>query len=211
MKYILAALSLIVLTAGGYFLYSYTHAPRVDVTPKSQSSGVTTLTEDSPAAPGFSAPTDSAPNTGTPVTGPLGPARVAPAGQEDYRNEHYRFELFYPAGLAVKEYDEGNGARTISFENSANPDQGFEIFVLPYGQRQVSAERFKMDEPSGTIIQPTDVLIDNVRGTMFFGNNSVMGDTREVWFIRGGYLIEVSTYRALDAWLSQIMATWEFI
>ena len=46
---------------------------------------------------------------------------------------------------------------------------------------------------------------------MFFGSNSIMGDTREVWFVHGGYLFEVNTYKDLDSWLSQIMQTWVFI
>ncbi len=79
------------------------------------------------------------------------------------------------------------------------------------GQRQVSAERFRLDESSGVIKQPTDIIIDQVRATMFFGSNSAMGDTREVWFVHNGYLFEVTTYKDLDAWLSQIMATWQFL
>jgi hypothetical protein len=33
---------------------------------------------------------------------------------------------------------------------------------------------------------------------MFFGSNSAMGDTREIWFIHGGFLYEVTTYKELD-------------
>jgi hypothetical protein len=46
---------------------------------------------------------------------------------------------------------------------------------------------------------------------MFFSQNPVMGETREVWFIKDGYLYEVTTYRELDSWLSQIMATWQWL
>jgi hypothetical protein len=37
-----------------------------------------------------------------------------------------------------------------------------------------------------------------------------MGDTREVWFIKGGFLYEVTTYKQLDTWLAQILQTWQF-
>jgi len=83
--------------------------------------------------------------------------------------------------------------------------------VIPYGQRQVSNERFKIDEPSGVRKDATTTIIDGVQGTMFFGSNDVMGDTREVWFIHNGYLYEVTTYKPLGALLSQVMATWKFI
>ena len=46
---------------------------------------------------------------------------------------------------------------------------------------------------------------------MFFGNNSIMGDTREIWLIHGGFLYEVTTYKQLDSWLGPIMQTWTFI
>jgi hypothetical protein len=45
---------------------------------------------------------------------------------------------------------------------------------------------------------------------MFFGSNSVMGDTREIWFIHGSFLYEVTTYKELDSWLAPIMQTWQF-
>ena len=58
---------------------------------------------------------------------------------------------------------------------------------------------------------PTDIIVDGTRATMFFGNNSIMGDTREVWFIHGGFLYEVTTYKEFDTWLAGIMQTWKFI
>jgi hypothetical protein len=38
-----------------------------------------------------------------------------------------------------------------------------------------------------------------------------LGDTREIWFIRGGFLYEVATYKDQEAWLSEIMSTWKFL
>lgn len=209
MKYIAGIIGAVLIVAGGYFLFVYSNSSGSGAKLQ-DTAGVITLTADEPVAPGFAAPTDSVPNDGTPVTGPLAPARTPPAGYKEYRNIHYRFALFYPDSLTVKEYDEGNNARTISFEN-ADASQGFEIFVVPYGARQVSSARFKMDEPSGVMQEPTDVIIGGVRATMFFGSNGVMGDTREVWFIHGGYLYEVVSYKALDTWLGNIMQTWKFI
>ena len=40
---------------------------------------------------------------------------------------------------------------------------------------------------------------------------ATMGDTREVWFIHGGFLYEVVTYKELDDWFAGIMRTWKFI
>jgi hypothetical protein len=58
--------------------------------------------------------------------------------------------------------------------------------------------------------QPTATTIDGVPATMFYGSNSVMSDTREIWFINAGLLYEVTTYKQLDTWLLPILQTWQF-
>jgi len=126
-----------------------------------------------------------------------------------YSNATYRFMLFYPPKLQVSTYDEGGGASTIVFE-SADHRTGFQIFVVPYTGGQVTASRLRLDEPSGVVKDPTAVVIDNTKATMFFGKNTIMGDTREVWFIKNGYLYEVTTYKELDSLLATVMQTWRF-
>ena len=56
-----------------------------------------------------------------------------------------------------------------------------------------------------------DITIDGTPAKSFFGYNDQMGDTREVWFIHGGYLYEVTTYKPLDTWLTPILQTWKFL
>ena len=48
-------------------------------------------------------------------------------------------------------------------------------------------------------------------GDYGFGKKTSAGDWREVWFIRRGFLYEVTTYKELDSWLADIMRTWKFI
>jgi hypothetical protein len=136
--------------------------------------------------------------------------RVAPDGQKEYRNEQYKFSLFYPQDLTVQEFDEGSGAHTFVFGDTAR-EKGFQIFVIPYAQEQIDRERFLADSPSGVMKEPFEVLIDGVKGNIFFGKNGIMGNTREVWFIRGGFLYEVTTYKDLDAWLAGIMQSWKWL
>ncbi len=138
------------------------------------------------------------------------PSRTPPSGSEEYRNTTYRFSLFYPSEMKVTEFDEGNGARTITFQNVAEA-KGFQIFIVPYGTPHVSTERFHKDVPSGVREEPTDLTIDGVVANMFFSNNIALGDTREVWFIKDGYLFEVTAPKTLNAWLMGIIQTWKFI
>ncbi len=83
--------------------------------------------------------------------------------------------------------------------------------MTPYAGKQIDTARLKLDEPSGVYLQPTDVIIDGTSATTFFSTNAIMGDTREVWFIKNGFLYEVTTYKELDTWLADILRTWKFI
>ncbi len=132
------------------------------------------------------------------------------AGMRLYQNAAFHFGLLFPDNLVATEYKEQGGALTVSFQDSST-SEGFEVFVTPYDKTQIDQARFTLDEPSGTFLQPQNVVVGGTPATMFYGRNGIMGDTREVWFIRGGYLYEVATYKALDTWLGGIIQTWKFI
>jgi hypothetical protein len=127
-----------------------------------------------------------------------------------YSNANFHFSLLFPKDLVAKEYKEQGGALTASFQDPKT-NQGFQVYVTPFGGKQIDTARFRLDEPSGVFTQPTDVIVGGAHATMFFGKNAIMGDTREVWFIRGGFLYEVTTYKELDDWLAGIMQTWKFM
>lgn len=137
------------------------------------------------------------------------PPRTVPAGAREYRSPRYGFSLLYPDNLSVAEVPQ-KGGDSITLQDDAS-NQGFQIYVTPYAGTSISQERFLLDEPSGVRNNPTRITIDGADAMMFFGNNTAMGDTREVWFIRGGFLYEVVTYKESDAWLSAIMDSWKFL
>ena len=117
--------------------------------------------------------------------------------------------MLYPNDLKFKEY-QGGSDTTVVFEN-AKTGKGFQIFVKPYEHEQISLDQLKMDLSSGIVKDPVDISVDGVGATMFYSQNSAIGDTREVWFVKNGFLYEVTTYKELDAWLSSIMQTWKFL
>jgi hypothetical protein len=142
-------------------------------------------------------------------------APVVPTGWKQFQNVQYSFSVYMPPQLTGNIFDEGGGAHTFTFEDVEGA-QGFQVFVVPYNETTISEERFRMDNPSGIRKEPVDVVIGGleelggVRAVTFFSENPIMGETREVWFIRGNYLYEVTTYKSFDAWLSGIMNTWRF-
>jgi hypothetical protein len=127
-----------------------------------------------------------------------------------YENKEFRFGLLYPDDLHVKEYKERSGALSVVFEERVDEGRGFQIYVTSYVEDHITPERFLLDVSSGVMEEPTDIVIGGVPAIMFFSENSIMGDTREVWFINNGFLYEVVTYKQLDAWLSTIMQSWQF-
>jgi hypothetical protein len=141
---------------------------------------------------------------------PLAPPRQPPPGDNAYRNERFRFELFYAQDLKMKEFDEGGGAMTITFENKQTV-QGFQIFAVPFGDAQITEERFRKDEPSGVRNDMRSITIDGAPGASFYSKSANLGDTAEVWFIHGGYLFEVTTPKVEAKWLSDVMTSWRWI
>lgn len=152
-----------------------------------------------PAQPVAHEPNGSAPPFTSPVVD----------GMRIYRSPLLRFEVTYPEDLQVREYGKANTS-TITFED-ASGRRGFQVFVVPYAEATVSDKRFKMDEPSGVMKEPTQVVIGGISATAFWSTNMVFGEAREVWFINDGFLYEVTTYKELDSWLAGIMQTWKFI
>ena len=135
---------------------------------------------------------------------------AAPSGDANiYTDTHYGFSLQMPQGLSAERYDEGGGASTFTFQN-VGAGQGFQIFIVPYSGAQISDARFKEDEPSGVRTGAQNISIGGVPAVSFYSTNLALGDTAEIWFIRSGYLYEVTTLKPLAGWLSQIMQSWKF-
>jgi len=149
---------------------------------------------------------DIPPDSAVIVTRPLPP--LVSLESREYKNLLFNFSLVYPQNLTVREYDDGTSASTITF--GERTWKGFQIYIVPYSYEHITQEQLKKDIPSGVIIEPTDIIIDGVKSTVFFSKDSVLGDTREVWFIRNAFLYEVTTRRELDSWLADIMKTWRF-
>lgn len=136
--------------------------------------------------------------------------REVPAGWREYRSEQYGFSLLYPDSLSVKEYDEGGGASTITFENVESL-QGFQIFIVSFAGGQITEERFRQDIPSGVRKDLVDITVDGATGAAFYSEHDLLGETYEVWFIHDGYLYEATTLKPLEQSLQSVMQTWQFL
>lgn len=136
--------------------------------------------------------------------------REIPYDYQEYRSTPYHFSLLYPLELSVREYNEGGDAATITFQSTSTAE-GFQLFIIPYGASAISADRFRKDEPSGVRGSPQNISVGGVPAVSFYGYDTRLGDTAEVWFIRDGYLYEATAPKSEAAWLSTVLAAWKFI
>jgi hypothetical protein len=138
------------------------------------------------------------------------PSRQLLPGVKEYRNNDYHFSVKYPGDLPPQEtHDRGYGM-TVAFQKNAG-EEGFQIYVTPVNGTKITEERFLMDEPSGVRNDQTETLVDGAHALAFHGFDAVMGQTYEVWFIKGGFLYEVSTYKEIEPGLNEVLSTWRFI
>ena len=126
-----------------------------------------------------------------------------------YTDTSERFSFMYPKTLNVQYYNEGRGAETIVFQN-IKTTQGFQVYIVPYTEDTVSTQQFEKDQPSGIQDELTNIKVDGATGASFYSQHTLLGKTYEVWFIKNGYLYEVTTLASLDTFVNDIIETWKF-
>ena len=83
--------------------------------------------------------------------------------------------------------------------------------MAPIAGNTITKERFRTDEPSGVRNDEKEASVDGAPGIAFHGFDPRIGQTYEVWFVKDTMLYEVVTYKPLEPWLSELLATWRFI
>lgn len=126
-----------------------------------------------------------------------------------YYNERYGFSFSAPSGARIHERKEGPDAATIRIEDEQK-GMGFQVFVIAYSGKTISDERFRMDLPSGVRNQEEAILLAGVPAVAFKSTDTLLGETREVWLLREGYLYEITAPISSEAWLQEVMLTWNF-
>ncbi len=136
-----------------------------------------------------------------------------------YFHPKYKFSFQYPGELNVSAFQEGEYGETVLVQK---PDEraGFQIFIAPFDEAgPMTKERILQDLPDMVVEEPQQVIIGQdpstgsgqaITALIFFSHEPSLGKTREVWFIHGGYLYQLSTYAGLDGFIGRILETWKF-
>ncbi len=133
-----------------------------------------------------------------------------PEGYIEYRNAQYGFSFYHTPQSRVTFYDEGGGAATITLENFAKM-RGFQVFIVPYTESKISEARFAQDVPSGVRKNIEATTLDGVTAVTFNSEDALLGPTREIWVLRGGYLYEITTFSGVGDWFTPIIQSWRFL
>jgi hypothetical protein len=97
--------------------------------------------------------------------------------------------------------NEAGGAQTISFLPSSGTGKQFEILAIPYSQVDIAADTYAPQDAYGTADQ----------GLWLRDVNVVADDsTVQMWFVKLGVMYEVVGMKGDEAWLVNILRTWQF-
>ena len=136
--------------------------------------------------------------------------------KNSFFHPQYKFSLNYPSDMNSTNFTEGGGEQ-ILFQDSSN-DRWFQMYITPWDEGDnLSVDRIRQDLPDLLIQSPQTVILgpkqaDGVgpRAVIFFGEQDGLGETREVWFVRGDFLYQITTFKRLDSFLAEILSTLQF-
>lgn len=161
------------------------------------------------------AATPAAPQTGSGAT----PEAIAEIAQYEYskgyRNEAYGFTFRYPADFTVTSMPIDGGDVVLVQNTKKNIGVQILITGTEEGVSEVTEADIKASLPE-LLVQDSQPLLlgedgSSGKGLAFVSDNeSFGGKSREVWFVYGGYLYQISTYAELDEFLKGLFATWQF-
>lgn len=122
----------------------------------------------------------------------------------------YKFSFNYPAGFTANILPSTEaGGETIVVQNQSK-NAGFQIYLEPYdaSDTDITKERLAQDIPEMKIKESQEVIIGSSgRGLAFVAADT---NTREVWFIFGGTLYQITAPIENDTLLQRVLNTWKF-
>jgi len=125
---------------------------------------------------------------------------------ETFEADHFSVDLPTELRATVPVLEDG---RNIFVFESADGAAGFQVFTMAYSG-PLTPDALKAEIPDLAMNDVENVTVGVEPALAFDSHDGDIGDTFEVWFVRDGVLYQVMTYRSLDAWLRDILATWRF-
>ncbi len=128
---------------------------------------------------------------------------------QTFRHSGLKFSFSYPNGFAVTNLASPEGGETIVVQNTKR-NAGFQIHLEPYDDpdTEITAARLARDIPEMVVKEPQEVTIGSGgKGLAWIASDT---GTREVWFIFGGTLYQLTAPVENDTLLRKVLNTWKF-
>ena len=126
---------------------------------------------------------------------------TSPPGSAEYRNDQFQFSLTYPADMTVTETSNGRGSQSISFLPRSGAGSQFIITADPYSQVDIAAGDYLPHDAYGTEDQGLQLRDVNLIAG---------GDTSQILFVKDDIMYDIVTMTGDEAWLADILKTWQF-
>lgn len=143
--------------------------------------------------------------------GSSGQAAAKPKDTILFQHENPKFSFEYFNELTATS-TQVEGVEAIIFSREGE-QAGFQLLVTPLPDVGLLTKGEIM--AAYPELQPTEmqeaIIGDGLRAFIFFGQDPVIGRTREVWFSYGKYLYQITGYAAYDGKLAYIMSTFKII
>jgi len=126
-----------------------------------------------------------------------------------YSNDKYGFSLEIPKDMKTSEFQEGPGDM-IMIRNSSFLIQAF---IMPWDEPGIiTPERIKQDLPTIIVEEPQQAIIgqDKIQALIFFSQEESLGRTREVWFVKNGFLYQITALAEKDKAVGEILESLKF-
>jgi len=144
---------------------------------------------------------------------PVSAETLTAGNSKSFKDTARGFSFLYPKRLDATTFPDGNSGDIVLVQ-SPEKGEGFQILITPYGEggSNLTAEMIQAEIPDLKISDAQELLLgESGKGVAFISDNdSFAGNSREVWFVYGGNLYQISTYARLDPLLQSVLGTWKF-
>lgn len=130
----------------------------------------------------------------------------------DFKDPEGSFEFHYPADMDLKQYNEKGQTLIFSLPNDSTV--GFQLVTSEYNGTPAEFTLAELERSLSPLViaDATAIRIGEGRGYSFSTNDPAFdGESREIWFVDGKSLYQMSTYPKNKDILDQVFSSWTFL
>lgn len=127
-----------------------------------------------------------------------------------YTHSVHGFSFDYPADWVIDDSFKEEGEEAVLIQNE---ETGIAVFIYPFDEPgPITKKRVLKDVPDMKIENEIALKIANgsIDALGFDSNERELGPTKEVWFVYGGYLYQISGAEGSGETLYKVVSSWKF-